>query len=250
MDKNTQDKSSKFFKKEGFYVVLFVCLCIIAVATAFGIRNARIAKKPAVTNVSSANSSDKDSASLDIDDTKDTINNATEAKDDKTTNNSAVAATEKENKSTAVANTNTGKFINPVEGTLAKTFSNETQYCETLGTWRTHFGIDIKADLGKTVKAVQEGVVTKVANDNTEYGQYIEIKHPNGLVTRYGNLDTKVSVKVNAKVKQGDAIGTVGKTSGNYSNEKYGSHLHFQFQKEKKDVDPAKYVSYKEASTK
>ena len=250
MDKNTHDKLSKFFKKEGFYVVLFVCLCIIAVATAFGIRNARIAKKPTVTNVGSGSLSDKDSASLNIDDTKDTIDNATEVKDDKNTNNSVVAATEKENKSTAVSNTNTGKFINPVDGTLAKTFSKETQYCETLGTWRTHFGIDIKADLGKTVKAVQEGIVTKVANDNTEYGQYVEIKHPNGLVTRYGNLDTKVSVKVNSKVNQGDAIGTVGKTSGNYSNEKYGSHLHFQVLKDGKDVDPAKYVSYKEASTK
>lgn len=247
MDKNTQDnKSSKFFKKEGFYVVLFVCLCVVAVATAFGIKNARIAKKPAVTNVSSADSPvDNDSSSLDIDDTKETINNATEAKDDKATNNTPVASTKKENKSTAVASTSTGKFINPVEGTLAKTFSNETQYCETLGTWRTHFGIDVKSDLGKTVKAVQEGVVTKVANDNTEYGQYVEIKHPNGLVTRYGNLDEKVSVKVDAKVKQGDTIGAVGKTSGNYSNEKYGSHLHFQVLKDGKDVDPVQYVSYK-----
>ena len=119
-----------------------------------------------------------------------------------------------------------------------------------MGTWRTHFGIDIKADLGKDVKAVQEGVVVKIENDNTEYGEYIEIKHPNGLITRYGNLDSKVSLKVNDKVKQGDVVGKVGNTAGNYSSEKYGSHLHFQVIKNGKDEDPAKYVSYKTVEVK
>lgn len=252
MDKNTQDKSSKFFKKEGFYVILFVCLCIVAVAAAFGIRNSRVAKKPPVAESTKVDTTKETAIDLNTNTNPSGITNATEAKNDKTTTKGN-STTEKDIKSSTtapVANTNTGKFINPVEGVIAKPYSEETQYSETLGTWRTHFGIDIKADLGKDVKAVQEGVVVKVENDNTEYGEYIEIKHPNGLITRYGNLDSKVSLKVNDKVKQGDVVGKVGNTAGNYSSEKYGSHLHFQVIKNGKDEDPAKYVSYKTVEVK
>ena len=46
MDKRLFDKSSNFFKKEGFYVILFVCLCIVATIAAVTARNNKTVTKP------------------------------------------------------------------------------------------------------------------------------------------------------------------------------------------------------------
>ena len=48
MDKRLFDKSSNFFKKEGFYVILFVCLCIVATIAAVTARNNKTVTKPPV----------------------------------------------------------------------------------------------------------------------------------------------------------------------------------------------------------
>ena len=39
MDQNKKTKMKDFFRKEGFYLALFVCLCVVATAAAFAIRN-------------------------------------------------------------------------------------------------------------------------------------------------------------------------------------------------------------------
>ena len=38
MNSNNKDKVKDFFRKEGFYFVLFICLCIVAVVAAFTIK--------------------------------------------------------------------------------------------------------------------------------------------------------------------------------------------------------------------
>ena len=39
MDKNSNNKTINFFKKEGFYVVLFICLCIVATVASISASN-------------------------------------------------------------------------------------------------------------------------------------------------------------------------------------------------------------------
>ncbi len=39
MDKNANNKTLNFFKKEGFYVILFVCLCIVATVASITANN-------------------------------------------------------------------------------------------------------------------------------------------------------------------------------------------------------------------
>ncbi len=38
MDQNKKNKVKDFFRKEGFYLVLLVCLCVVATVAAFTIR--------------------------------------------------------------------------------------------------------------------------------------------------------------------------------------------------------------------
>ncbi|MPM81218.1 hypothetical protein SDC9_128270 [bioreactor metagenome] len=102
--------------------------------------------------------------------------------------------------------------------------------------------MDIKAEKGTAVVAVAEGVVKNV--DRTTEGVFVEIDHQNGLVTRYANLDEKLSVKKGDKVKASQEIGKVGNTT-NLAYEEYGTYLHFEVLKDGKNVDPAAYVSYK-----
>ena len=45
MDQNKNTKVKEFFKKEGFYLVLFVCLCVVATASAFAIKNNKSEEK-------------------------------------------------------------------------------------------------------------------------------------------------------------------------------------------------------------
>ena len=45
MDQNKKNKVKDFFRKEGFYLVLFVCLCIVATVAAFTIRKNSVANE-------------------------------------------------------------------------------------------------------------------------------------------------------------------------------------------------------------
>jgi murein DD-endopeptidase MepM/ murein hydrolase activator NlpD len=242
MDKRLFDKSSNFFKKEGFYVILFVCLCIVATVAAVSARNnkAKDSKPPVVQE-------QQDKATSDValnsgNEAKTDIPNALEVKNNQ--NPSAAISVPKNGSAATVSKTVDNKFAKPVDGTLATTYTTETVYCQTIGTYKTDHGIEIQAKLGSSVFAALDGKVETVDNDKTELGQYIVINHQNGLKTVYANLNAKVNVKVGDTVKKGTVIGTVGNTRESFSDEKYGSHLHFEVMSGKEYVDPAKYVTY------
>ncbi|SUY46679.1 peptidase [Clostridium putrefaciens] len=251
MDKKIKQKTTNFFKREGFYVVLFVCLCIvstIAVVTVKGNKSTRD-EPPSVQHEDDLRLSEgHESKEMDV------INNALQVKDNNKKSEEALKAEEKNDKTSVAAESKDTatvsksvdtKFGKPVEGSLVRQFTEETIFCDTLGTWRTRSGVDIKADIGEKVLAVSDGVVEKVENDNTEFGRYMVIDHKNGLKTLYSNLEDTVQIKQGQKISKGQEIGKVGKTAGNYSEEKYGDHLHFEVLKDNIKVDPEKYVSYK-----
>ena len=149
--------------------------------------------------------------------------------------------------STAVSNTNSTTFTKPVEGTVARAYSEDPLWYDTTNTYRPNFGIDIKAELGKDVVAALDGKVSEVGDSKQGYGMEIVIDHQNGLKTVYSNLEDNVLVTKGKTVKKGDKIGKVGNTTLRTSYEKYGSHLHFAVLKGKLFVDPARYVKYSAA---
>ena len=92
-----------------------------------------------------------------------------------------------------------------------------------------HRGIDILADIGTPVLACKSGRVLKVAYDELS-GNYVMIKHKDKLTSLYLHLKD-VYVKEGMRLRQGEVIGTVGKT-GNARYEGIKPHLHFEVRKD------------------
>ena len=101
---------------------------------------------------------------------------------------------------------------------------------------RVHQGIDLLAPIGQKVFAAKSGRVVSCLEENG-YGRWIEIRHPDGLKTRYAHLST-MTVKRGDWVKVGQTIGTCGKT-GNAGNPRIKPHLHFEIRSEKGCLNPA-----------
>jgi len=102
---------------------------------------------------------------------------------------------------------------------------------------RSHNGIDIKADIGTVVYAAKSGRATCCDNPKG-FGKYIKIIHPDGFTTTYGHLKDWL-IEAEARVRQGQAIGLVGK-SGNASAKSMQPHLHFEIRDGDKPVNPMK----------
>jgi murein DD-endopeptidase MepM/ murein hydrolase activator NlpD len=92
-----------------------------------------------------------------------------------------------------------------------------------LGIWRKHAGTDYAASSGTPVRSIGEGVVV-FAGRQGGYGNVIEVRHPNGFVTRYGHLRGFArGARSGARVGIGQTIGFVGMTGLATA-----PHLHFE----------------------
>lgn len=114
-----------------------------------------------------------------------------------------------------------------------------------------HNGIDL-VGAGYTldyVVAHSDGTVVGVVsniNYNTSksgrriYGNYVKIKHDNGMYTFYAHLKYgSVAVSLNQRVTKGQVLGYMGNTG--YS---FGAHLHFEVRNANNaKIDPTHYVS-------
>jgi murein DD-endopeptidase MepM/ murein hydrolase activator NlpD len=91
------------------------------------------------------------------------------------------------------------------------------------GEWRNHTGTDYAAAEGTPVRAVGDGVVI-FAGKKGGYGNMIDIRHRNGMVSRYGHMrNFAKGVKAGTHVAMGSTIGFVGMTGW-----ATGPHLHFE----------------------
>ncbi len=147
----------------------------------------------------------------------------------------------------------TGQFVNPI--------ANGTRISSGYG-WRIrplteqaqfHAGIDLAAPMGTPVKSVDGGVVVRVSSNSCpdwgdswnkrncggQMGNWVDIQHNNGLITRYGHLQQgSVQVKVGMKVSQGQAIAAVG--SSGWST---GPHLDLRvYDGQGNYLNPSKFV--------
>lgn len=93
-----------------------------------------------------------------------------------------------------------------------------------LGRTRRHEGTDYAARPGTPVMASGNGVVLR-AGWVSGYGNLVELRHLNGITTRYGHLRSVArNVRRGAKVQQSQIIGYVGSTGL-----ATGPHLHYEF---------------------
>src|SRR5438045_2360775 len=79
------------------------------------------------------------------------------------------------------------------------------------------------AAMGKPVRAIGDGVVA-FAGQKGGYGNMIDIRHRNGMVSRYGHMrNFAPGMHTGARVAMGSTIGFVGMTGW-----ATGPHLHFE----------------------
>ncbi len=133
----------------------------------------------------------------------------------------------------------TSKLIWPLQGNILLPYSVEsTVYFESLDQYRINKGILIEAKEGASVKAVKQAKVEKIQK-SAEYGQTILLDLGSGYRALYGQMK-KISVKEGQVVEKGQVIGQVAAPTDYYTLE--GTNLYFQMEKDKKSVDPGKYL--------
>ena len=92
-----------------------------------------------------------------------------------------------------------------------------------LKTWRAHRGTDYAAASGTPIRAIGDGVVV-YSGSRSGYGNVVEIKHPNGYVSRYAHLRGFAKAgRRGTRVAIGQTIGYVGMTGLATA-----PHLHFE----------------------
>ena len=100
-----------------------------------------------------------------------------------------------------------------------------SRYHPLLHTWRHHEGVDFAAPYGTPVRATADGIVTRVGREDDGYGNVIDLRHANGIRTRYGHLSAfALGLHPGERVEQGETIGYVGSTGLST-----GPHLHYEF---------------------
>ncbi|MBJ9372382.1 MULTISPECIES: M23 family metallopeptidase [Acinetobacter] len=99
-----------------------------------------------------------------------------------------------------------------------------------------HSGLDLSAPSGTPIYATGPGIVTK-SGWGTGYGQYVEINHGNGYITRYAHA-SRLIARVGDQVKAGEHIANVGCT-GRCT----GPHLHYEVVKDGQRKNPSSYLA-------
>ncbi len=101
-----------------------------------------------------------------------------------------------------------------------------------------HDGVDIAMPTGTAVLASAPGIIilSRQSNLLAGFGNYIEIDHGNGIITRYAHLEL-LKVKNGQKVTKGEVIGTIGTSGGSIA-----PHLHYEVIKKGKNANPVFYI--------
>ena len=102
---------------------------------------------------------------------------------------------------------------------------------------RPHYGIDFHAPEGTPVKAMMDGKITLAENNMYFTGGTIIFDHGHGVSTLFMHMKD-VNVKVGQIVKQGDIVGTLGK-----SGRATGPHLDIRLNWFEVKLDPASVLN-------
>lgn len=105
-------------------------------------------------------------------------------------------------------------YIWPAQGTVTSGYG---------WRWgRMHRGVDVAGPVGTPIVAAAAGIVEQAGWNSGGYGNIVEIRHPDGSMTRYAH-NSRLNVSTGQSVRQGELIAEMGSTG--YST---GPHLHFE----------------------
>lgn len=132
------------------------------------------------------------------------------------------------------------KCVMPCNGEILTDFSIDALvFSQTMDDWRIHTGVDLKGDKGEDIVAIKNGTVQDVYYDEM-MGYTVTIKHIDGAISVYSNLENNIPVSSGDKVLSGDVIGKIG-TSAIFEGEDE-PHLHFEVIKDENHINPIEYI--------
>lgn len=121
-------------------------------------------------------------------------------------------------------------FVLPIAGKVTSKFGPRR--------YRYHYGIDLRLNVGDSVKTAFGGKVRIINYEPGGYGNYVVIRHDNGLETVYAHL-SKVLVGVDQDVSAGEIIALGGNTGRST-----GPHLHFETRYLGYAINPAEIIDF------
>ncbi len=215
-----ETKAGKFFGGRGLYIIL-AAVMLAAGGAGIAAYNRTVSSIEENLDLSFSDSSTED------------IEQAANKSDD-------VSKEDDSSEEASAVDLNTQPNVMPVNGEIINPFSNgELVKSETLGVWKTHDGVDIKAEAGTQVKAMNHGTVTKVWEDSL-WGNCIILDHGDGIQSHYYNLSKAMTVIVGDEVDSGEVIGAIGDTAEIEAAQP--SHLHFAVKRNGEWIDPISFI--------
>ena len=195
----------KLLEKDGFYLALFVCICLVAIGGVWFTKN----------NVDELTSND-----LFVNKTNE---NSKRDEDE-------VHLIEKEAEKDDSIPTSTGSKEN-----LEKAKEKQENKSSKLSFLGTKVVREYSEDKGYEVKSLLDGKVVNVFKDE-KHGISVRVEGANNVVVVYSNLDEKTNVKKGQEVTEGQVLGTVGNTTSVESED--GTHVHVEAFKGEESIDP------------
>jgi murein DD-endopeptidase MepM/ murein hydrolase activator NlpD len=117
----------------------------------------------------------------------------------------------------------------PLQGRLLSTFGKRTDPFSGEGAF--HTGVDLSANVGTSVKAAADGVVS-LAEVMGGYGRLVVVDHGNGLQSYYAHL-SRLNVVPGQEVRRGQILGLSG-ASGRVTS----PHLHYEVRQGGTPINP------------
>lgn len=242
MTKKTNIKS--FFKGKAFYVILFVCLCVMGTT-------AVITTRSSIKNDEQAsNLGDKENKEVaQKEDSSVTQYKDAELVEDKSSESEQefviVDTIDEQDSSVQTSSSPSELFINPVtNGVVTRNYDITPRLNEKKTSATVYKGIDIEASVGTDVKTIADGTVIDAGKGDSKEGYYIAIQHADGFISTYGNLAENLAVAIGDSVTQGTVLGQIGNTIQNNPSDRVSKeYLLFHMEKSQEPINPTEYIN-------
>ena len=223
---NKGGRAKRFFAGGGFYLVLALCVATVGGVAVWTVNDSLSTKDEGSAATTAVTTTTRAVAAG---------HNVVTVPDARTTIRlTANKPTETVAPTTTVKAADT--YILPLNNTVVREYSKTPVYWETLGTWRVHYAVDYAGKTGDTVKAVANGTVTDVY-ENELWGGCVAIDHHDGTVSTYRGVNSTLAV--GATVKLGEPIGVLSEIP---CEKDLGPHLHLEMAAGSRVLDPVAVI--------
>ncbi len=217
----------KLLEKDGFYLALFVCICLVAIGGVWFTKNnvEELTSNDLFVNETSENSKNEE----------DEIHLIEKEKQEDDSIPTSTGSKENLEKAKEKQESEVSKLSFLGEKVVREYSEKQPSYSKTLDVWEIHKGLDISADSGYEVKSLLDGKVVNIFKDD-KHGISVKVESSNNVVVVYSNLNEKTNVKEGQEVAEGQVLGTIGDTTSVESED--GTHVHVEAFKGDEYIDP------------